>query len=69
MQPQCRGMERMALLCPLLPTSLFPVLHSLSHLLTQFVNNKDRASNNRLVVFFIIFDLNKAGDFLQRSLF
>lgn len=41
----------MALLCPLLPTALFPVSHTMTYLLTQCVNNTDRASNIRFVPF------------------
>ncbi|XP_042341002.1 uncharacterized protein LOC121941998 [Plectropomus leopardus] len=44
-------MERMALLCPLLPTDEFPVSHSETYLLAQRVNNRDSTSDARMSVF------------------
>lgn len=43
------GMERMALLCPPLPTAVFHVSHSFTYLLSQSVNNRGKASHSRSV--------------------
>lgn len=54
----------MALLCPLLPTAEFPVLHSATYLLAQRVNNRDIASDSRFVSVFLNCDFIKVAFFI-----
>ncbi|XP_051241616.1 uncharacterized protein LOC127355147 [Dicentrarchus labrax] len=60
-------MERMALLCPLLPTAVFPISPSLTYSLTQCVNNRDTASHSRLCLKY--WYINSSSTVLRMSVF